>query len=127
MITDSGTSMCRSNAPSVAGRSLRRTSGSTVVALRNVSKRFPAASRRRMPLYRQLWHLFTGGEGPGTHVALADVTLDLPRGERIGLLGPNGAGKSTLLRTIAGIYRPTTGQCRRVGRVACFLEPAASL
>jgi len=33
---------------------------------------------------------------------LADVTLSVNPGSRIGLLGPNGAGKSTLIKTLVG-------------------------
>lgn len=44
----------------------------------------------------------------GTHVALKDVTLQLPAG-RIGLLGPNGAGKSTLLKILMGLLSPSSG------------------
>jgi branched-chain amino acid transport system ATP-binding protein len=41
--------------------------------------------------------------------ALADVGLEVRRGEFLGVLGANGAGKSTLLKTISGLVRPSTG------------------
>jgi ribose transport system ATP-binding protein len=41
--------------------------------------------------------------------ALCDVTIDLREGEILALLGENGAGKSTLIKTLAGIYKPDTG------------------
>jgi ABC-2 type transport system ATP-binding protein len=50
--------------------------------------------------------------------ALRNVTLSLRHGDRVGLIGPNGAGKSTLLRLLSGIYEPTTGSARIVGKVA---------
>ncbi|MGB3439964.1 MAG: ABC transporter ATP-binding protein [Actinophytocola sp.] len=50
--------------------------------------------------------------------ALHDITLSLKEGDRIGLVGHNGAGKSTLLRLLAGIYEPTRGSSRIVGKVA---------
>ncbi len=40
--------------------------------------------------------------------ALADVTLDIPRG-MFGLLGPNGAGKSSLMRTLATLQEADSG------------------
>ncbi len=41
--------------------------------------------------------------------ALADVTLNVRRGELVALIGPSGCGKSTLLRLIADVLQPTGG------------------
>ncbi len=45
----------------------------------------------------------------GTLVALADIDLDVARGEVHCLLGENGAGKSTLCNLIFGVHRPDAG------------------
>src|SRR5436305_2726823 len=50
--------------------------------------------------------------------ALRDITLSLRHGDRVGLIGHNGAGMSTLLRLLSGIYEPTMGVSRIVGKVA---------
>ncbi|MGH3796466.1 MAG: galactan export ABC transporter ATP-binding subunit Wzt/RfbE [Pseudonocardiaceae bacterium] len=50
--------------------------------------------------------------------ALRDITLSMRHGDRVGLIGHNGAGKSTLLRLLSGIYEPTRGSSRIVGKVA---------
>lgn len=42
--------------------------------------------------------------------ALSNVSIDLREGEILALLGENGAGKSTLIKTLAGIYKPDSGQ-----------------
>jgi len=49
--------------------------------------------------------------GANDVVALRRVDLDISRGEFLALMGPSGSGKSTLLHIIAGIDRPTEGQC----------------
>jgi len=41
--------------------------------------------------------------------ALAEVDLEIRRGEILALLGPNGAGKTTLINIICGIVNPTSG------------------
>src|SRR3989475_8818993 len=43
--------------------------------------------------------------------ALNHINLDIRLGEFLALMGPSGSGKSTLLHIIAGIDRPTNGQC----------------
>ncbi|MDR1082765.1 MAG: ABC transporter ATP-binding protein [Coriobacteriales bacterium] len=50
-------------------------------------------------------------------IAIEDITLTVRDGSVFGLVGYNGAGKTTLLKTIAGIYRPTSGEVRLDGRV----------
>ncbi|MFE5403269.1 ABC transporter ATP-binding protein [Streptomyces sp. NPDC056580] len=46
---------------------------------------------------------------------LADVDLDIARGEILTVVGPSGCGKSTLLRSLAGLLPPLTGQIGQDG------------
>src|SRR5256712_9147303 len=47
--------------------------------------------------------------------ALNRISLDIQTGEFLALMGPSGSGKSTLLHIIAGVDRPTSGECRVQG------------
>ena len=45
----------------------------------------------------------------GNLVALAGLTMSIPRGSVFGFLGPNGAGKTTSVKLLLGLARPTSG------------------
>jgi len=55
------------------------------------------------------------GEGETEVRALDSVSLTINAGEFLALMGPSGSGKSTLLHIIAGIDRPTDGECHVQG------------
>jgi ABC-2 type transport system ATP-binding protein len=44
------------------------------------------------------------------HLALNQISLDIPEGQIFGLLGPNGAGKTSLIRIINQITAPDEGE-----------------
>lgn len=50
------------------------------------------------------------------HVALNDVSLEVPEGSIYGLLGPNGAGKTSLIRIINRITHADSGEVLMSGR-----------
>lgn len=54
---------------------------------------------------------------------LHDISLRVRAGEVLCLLGDNGAGKSTLIKTMAGVYKPTTGQILMDGQPVVFNNP----
>ncbi|MFC8014961.1 ABC transporter ATP-binding protein [Streptomyces cinereoruber] len=57
-------------------------------------------------------------------VALSDVTLHIPAGQRVAFVGESGAGKSTLLKLVSRLYDPTTGTVRVDGVDLRDNEPA---
>jgi multiple sugar transport system ATP-binding protein len=57
--------------------------------------------------------------------ALAEVSLNIARGEFVVLLGPTGAGKTTTLRLIAGLERPDSGRIEIDGVDVSRLPPSS--
>lgn len=60
----------------------------------------------------------------GRRTALADITLEVEKGEFVLLMGPSGAGKSTLLRLLIGAERPDEGDILIQGRHITKLKPS---
>ena len=67
------------------------------------------AAPENIVVIRNLSKIYAQGEIQVT--ALDKITLDIAQGEFLTLMGPSGSGKSTLLHIIAGVDRPTSGEC----------------
>ncbi|MGH6815458.1 MAG: ABC transporter ATP-binding protein [Hyphomicrobiaceae bacterium] len=52
----------------------------------------------------------------GGHVAVDDVSFEVPSGSFFAILGPSGCGKTTLMRMIAGFQQPDAGDVLVGGR-----------
>jgi len=59
----------------------------------------------------------------GDIAAVADVSLDIYKGELFCLLGGSGSGKSTLLRMLAGFEAPTSGTIEIDGQDMAKVPP----
>ena len=54
----------------------------------------------------------------GNHMAVDDLSLQVPTGSVYGFIGPNGSGKTTTLRMIMRILHPDRGDIRVLGEHA---------
>jgi ABC-2 type transport system ATP-binding protein len=54
----------------------------------------------------------------GRLTAVAELDLQVNRGEIVGFLGPNGAGKTTTIRMLMGLLRPSSGHATVLGAPA---------
>jgi ABC-2 type transport system ATP-binding protein len=46
----------------------------------------------------------------GSHLAVDNMNLDIPKGIIYGLVGPNGAGKTSTFKALASLLKPTIGK-----------------
>ena len=67
------------------------------------------------------------GKSYADTVALAPLSLEVGRGERVCVLGPSGSGKTTLLHLVAGVVRPDAGTVTLSGRDLAGLRPGREL
>ncbi|MFG2087832.1 MULTISPECIES: alpha/beta fold hydrolase [unclassified Spirillospora] len=58
------------------------------------------------------------------HLAVADLSFRVEKGQVLGLLGPNGAGKTTTLRMLMGLIHPDAGEIRIFGH---HVHPGAAV
>jgi NitT/TauT family transport system ATP-binding protein len=82
-------SAAAANAKEVGREAALMSSGATVVSARRLSLTFDT------------------NDGPVN--ALADINLDVAKGEFVSFIGPSGCGKTTFLRVIADLEKPTSG------------------
>lgn len=52
----------------------------------------------------------------GSHTAVSDLSLSVPRGSIYGFIGPNGSGKTTTIRMILHILRADSGSVEVLGQ-----------
>ncbi|MFJ7217959.1 ABC transporter ATP-binding protein [Amycolatopsis sp. NPDC098790] len=101
------------------------------IEVRNAYVDFPIFDAKTRSMKKQVLGKVGGKIGTEAKVpvieALQDITLCLEEGDRVGLVGHNGAGKSTLLRLLSGIYEPTRGSTRVVGRIAPVFDLGVGL
>jgi branched-chain amino acid transport system permease protein len=60
----------------------------------------------------------------GGLVAVDKVDLVVRRGEVHALIGPNGSGKTTYINLLSGLYVPTSGRIRFLGKDVAGLRPS---
>ena len=56
----------------------------------------------------------------GVTAALQNINLQVPEGRAMACVGREGAGKTTLIRLLAGLSRPTFGECSVLGLSPSF-------
>jgi ABC-2 type transport system ATP-binding protein len=59
----------------------------------------------------------------GEHSIIHQLNLEIPRGLIFGFIGPSGSGKTTTIRLLTGVYRPTTGDMRVIGKRPMHFSP----
>ena len=99
--------------------------GKTVLKVNDVSMKFNLSSEKVDSIKEYFIKFLKKEIKYDEFWALQNISFSLEKGDRLGILGLNGAGKSTLLKVVAGVFKPTTGNVERHGRIAPLLELGA--
>jgi ABC-type polysaccharide/polyol phosphate transport system ATPase subunit len=113
------------SAPSapLAGDSPDAAESAPAISLQDVTLVRRTQEELHYDLKRSVFRLLSGRLGRvRRRTVLADVSLRIAHGEKVGIIGPNGSGKSTLLKVIAGILVPTQGRTSVDGTIAPLIE-----
>ena len=100
-----------------------------MIELKNVSIDYPLDLDDGASLKSAILNIFkrNRAQSNSQYRALNDISLKIGKSERVGLIGLNGAGKSTMLRVMSGIFQPSHGTVKIVGRVSPLLDFATGL
>lgn len=96
-----------------------------IIEIDNVSMRFNMAKEKVDSIKEFFIRKMKGTMRFEEFYALRNVSLTIERGDVYGIVGLNGSGKSTLLKIIAGVMKPSEGQCIVRGTVAPLIELGA--
>ncbi|HSX15577.1 MAG TPA: ABC transporter ATP-binding protein [Candidatus Saccharimonadales bacterium] len=88
----------------------------------HVSKTFRLPHEKQTSIKGALINWHRSKRGYEKQLVLDDVSFEVKKGEFFGIVGRNGSGKSTLLKLLAGIYTPSSGGVRIVGKLTPFIE-----
>lgn len=55
-------------------------------------------------------------------LALNNINLKIPLGQKVGLIGKNGSGKSTMLKILSSVTSPSSGEIKVSGKLSSLLE-----
>jgi lipopolysaccharide transport system ATP-binding protein len=97
----------------------------SAIILRNVSKVYRLHGSQSDQLIEVLGLKRLGFRTKSPHTefsALSNISLEVPRGHRVGIIGRNGAGKTTLLKLICGNFAPTSGEVLVQGTVQALMS-----
>jgi ABC-type polysaccharide/polyol phosphate transport system ATPase subunit len=95
------------------------------IRFENVVQRFRVIRERPDTLREVFTHLFRNRSSYHDFEALKGISFTVSDGKVTGVIGRNGSGKSTILKIIAGVYDPTSGMVRVLGKVAALIELGA--
>jgi ABC-2 type transport system ATP-binding protein len=103
--------------PSANGlTSERRADSQSIPTLVDARPRPEPIERRRSPLGDPAAVAVEIGKRFGDREVVQGLSFEVQRGTIFGIIGPSGCGKTTTIRMLLGVFRPTSGDLRVLGR-----------
>jgi oligopeptide/dipeptide ABC transporter ATP-binding protein len=88
---------------------------SSVIEVKDLTVRFRARDQKLASLFS------TGGSQKWLN-AVDGVSFSIQSGDTFGLVGETGSGKSTIAKVLVGLYRPTSGTVKLLGKEINFKD-----
>lgn len=90
--------------------------------VRKVYKLYGSQTEQILDVFGLNRLLFRNPKTTGEFTALHGLSLEVPKGQRLGIIGRNGAGKTTLLKLISGNFSPTSGEIHVNGTLQALMS-----
>jgi len=65
---------------------------------------------------------FFGRSTSEEFMAIDNIDISIPKGQKVAIVGSNGSGKTTLLKLICGVTKETQGEVKVNGRVVSLID-----
>lgn len=98
------------------------TTPKVAVKVDKLVKTFRIPTEQSSGIKQKLINALKGKKGYREFTPLNGVSFEIHEGDFFGIVGRNGSGKSTLLKSIASIYKPTSGGVHVEGSLVPFIE-----
>ncbi len=91
--------------------------GPLAISLRGLKKKY--VLHHEKPTFVEK---FFGKSSKEEFLAIDNIDLSIPKGQKVAIIGKNGSGKTTLLKLICGVTKETQGDLKVMGRVVSLID-----
>lgn len=91
--------------------------GPLAISIRGLKKKYVLHHEKPIFVDR-----FFGKSTREEFMAIDNIDISIPKGQKVAIIGKNGSGKTTLLKLICGVTKESQGEIKVVGRVVSLID-----